>query len=363
MRKLVLVIIGLLALFTALNAYTETLPSAGVELHPGIVEIGDGVSSVGIEFGVMDKGRGANALWNLLPLRVVYRSGASSVTVGLNGLSFLLRGGVTVGRPVTVDKARVGDVISIGGRVAVASRVEGDVWTLGADIDLGPKAEVTGDVVALGGKVNANPKAVVHGSVNQLPELKIPFLGILGTQFSVQALGVARQFLGYVLLGLLLLLSCFYRARHADGFYGSLSGSWREALITLAVSLVVVPLVAVLLIVSVIGIFLLPVLVFAIGLAALEGFILLCARLGGALRRGSKGSAKGPLWFFTSGLLGLFIVKAPAIVGIFVTLLGSAAAARAGQILQLITLGCTAAGLLYGFAASMAFMRSQAAAR
>jgi hypothetical protein len=363
MRKLVLVIIGLLALFTALNAYTETLPATGVELHPGLVEIGDGISSVGINFGVMEKGGGTNALWNLLPLRVVYRSGSSSVTVGLNGLSFLLRGGVTVGRPVTVEATRSGDVISVGGKVTVASRVEGDVWTLGADIELGPKAEVTGDVVALGGTVSANAKAVVRGSVNQVPELKIPFLGVLGTQFSVQALGVARQFLGYILLGFVLFLSCFYRAPRAGGFYGSLSGSWREALITLAVSLVVVPLVTALLIVSVIGIFFLPVLVFAIGLVALEGFILLCARLGGALRRASPGSDKGPLWFFTSGLLGLFIVKAPAMVGIFVTLFRSAAAAQAGQILQLITLGCTVGGLLYGFAASMAFMRSRAAAR
>jgi len=35
--------------------------------------------------------KGARSLWNLLPLRVVYRNGADSVTVGLNGLSFLLR--------------------------------------------------------------------------------------------------------------------------------------------------------------------------------------------------------------------------------------------------------------------------------
>jgi len=269
---------------------------------------------------------------------------------------------VSVGRPVSVEKPLTGDVISIGGKVTVASRVEGDVWTLGADIELAPKAEVTGDVVALGGKVVAGAKSVVHGSVSQLPELKIPFLGILATQFSVQLLGIARQLLGYVLLGFALFLSCFYRTRHARGFYQSLSVSWREALITLAVSLAVVPLAAALLIASVIGIFFLPILVFVVALVGLEGFILLCARLGGTLRRAAKGTEVGPLWLFTSGLLGLFIVKAPAIVGIFITLLGSDAAAQAGRILQLITLGCTAAGLLYGFAASLALARAQARA-
>lgn len=362
MKKLVLTLLALIALFSALRAYAEPVPAAGIDLQPGLVEASDGASSVGIAFGVMEKSSGAASLWNLLPLRVVYRSGGTSITIGLNGLSFLLRGGVSVGRQVKVDKPRVGDVISIGGKVTVGSRVDGDVWTLGADVELGPQAEVTGDVVALGGKVLASAKAVVRGSVSQVPELKIPFLGVLGTQFSVQALGVGRQVLGYVLLGFALLLFCFYRAPRARGIYQSLPSSWRETLITLAVSLVVVPLVVVLLIVSVIGIFFLPILVFLLILMALEGFLLLCARLGGAVRRQAGTGAGGePLWLFTSGLLGLFLVKAPALAGIFITLFRSEAAAKAGEILQLITLGCVAAGLLYGWGSALAHARSQAA--
>ncbi|MGA2975123.1 MAG: hypothetical protein ABSF77_07425 [Spirochaetia bacterium] len=360
MKKLVFTLLALIALFSALRAIAEPVSAAGVDLQPGLVEVSDGASSVGMAFGVMEKSSGATSLWNLLPLRVIYRSGDTSVSMGLNGLSFLLRGGVSVGRQVRVDKPRAGDVISIGGKVTVGSRVDGDVWTLGADVELGPQAEVTGDVVALGGKVLASPKAVVRGSVSQVPELKIPFLGVLGTQFSAQALGVGRQLLGYVLLGFALFLSCFYRAPRARGMYQSLSLTWRETLITLAVSLVVVPLVAALLIVSVIGIFLLPILVFLLILMALEGFLLLCARLGGAVRR-PAGAGVEPLWLFTSGMLGLFLVKAPALVGIFITLFRSETAAKAGEILQLITLGCMAAGLLYGWGSALAHARSQAA--
>jgi len=248
--------------------------------------------------------------------------------------------------------------MSIGGKVTVNSRVDGDVWAVGADVELSPRAEVTGSVVALGGKVAAASGADVHGSVSQVPQIKIPFLGMLGTQFSVQVLATGRQLLGYVLLGFALFLSCFYREGHARMIYQSIPASWRETVITLAVSLVVVPVVTLLLIVSVIGIFFLPVLAFVVIILGLDGFLFLCVRLGGMLRRLDISQSKNvPLSLLTSGLLGLFLVKLPALVGIFLTLLRSGATSLVGQVLQAITLACVSAGMLYGFGAALAFSR------
>jgi hypothetical protein len=358
MKKLVLTILALMALFTALRAYTEPAPTAGVALHPGLVEIGDGSTSIGIAFGMMEKSGEEPATWSLLPLRLVYRSGDTNVTIGLNGLSFLLRGGVNVGRPMKVDAPRTGDVLSFGGRITVSSRVDGDVWALGADVELTPRAEITGSVVTLGGKVVAAPGSVVRGTVNQVPQLKIPFLGILGTQFSVQVLATGRQLLGFVLLGFALFLSCFYREGRARMLYESIPASWRESVITVAVSLVVIPVFTLLLVVSVIGIFFIPVLAFAVIFLALDGFLTLCVRLGGVLRRLDLAESRNvPLSMVTSGLLGLFIVKLPALVGIFLTLLRSGATSLVGQLLQAITLACVSAGMLYGFGASVAFVR------
>ncbi|MGO9310194.1 MAG: hypothetical protein ACLQDL_14390 [Spirochaetia bacterium] len=363
MKKLILTILALLALFSALRAYTESVSPAGAEtlgvaLHPGLVEIGDGTTSIGIAFGVMEKSGEEPGMWSLLPLRLVYRSGETNLTIGLNGLSFLLRGGMSVGRPVKVDTPHAGDVLSIGGKVTVSSRVDGDVWAVGADVELSPRAEVTGSVVTLGGKVAAAPGAVVHGSVSQVPQIKIPFLGILGTQFSVQVLATGRQLVGYVLLGFALFLSCFYREGHARMMYQSIPASWRETLITLAVSLVAIPAVILLLVVSVIGIFFLPVLAFVVILLGLDGFLFLCVRLGGMLRRLDISQSRNvPLSLVTSGLLGLFLVKLPALVGIFFTLLRSGATSLVGQMLQVITLACVSAGMLYGFGAALAFSR------
>jgi hypothetical protein len=365
MRKLVITVLVLIALFSALRAYTQGAAGAssegggmGVGLHPGLVEISDGTTSIAVAFGAMEKTGTEPSSWSLLPLRLVYRSGDTAVTIGLNGLSFLLRGGVSVGRPLRVDAPRTADVISIGGKVTVNSRVDGDVWTLGADVELTPRAEVTGSVVALGGKVAAAQGAAVGGSVSQVPQFKIPFLGVLGTQFSVQVLATGRHLLGFVLLGFALFLTCFYREGHSRMFYQSIPASWKEAVITLAVSLVVVPAVTMLLVASVIGIFFIPVLMFVVVLMALDGFLVLCVRLGGLLRRMDLEQSRNvPLTLLTSGLVGLFVLKLPALLGIFLTLLRSGTTSVLGQTLQVITLGCTTAGMLYGFGAALAFAR------
>jgi hypothetical protein len=366
MKKLVLTILGLIALFSAIRASAETaaagpLTGSGIQLHPGLVEVTDGSTGVGLAFGMVEQPAGQPGAWNLLPVRLVYRSGDRSVALGLNGLSFLLRGGLSVGRPLRVAAAHEGDVISIGGKVLVDAPVHGDVWTLGADIELTPRAEVSGDIVALGGKVLGAARGVVHGTVNQVPDLKIPFLGVMGSQFSVQAVGFGRHLLGYLLLGIGLFLTSYYRTARARALYHGLSAAWRPALATLAISIVLVPLLAALLIVSVAGIFLLPVLAIVISLLALDGFLLLCARLGGLVRRSSAGEgAEDAFFILSSGLLGLFLVKLPALAGIALTLFRSAPAARIGQILQTVSMGLVAAGLLYGFGASLSHVRAKA---
>ncbi|MGA2479712.1 MAG: hypothetical protein ABSG63_13250 [Spirochaetia bacterium] len=361
MRKLVLSILALIALFSAIRASSEAIvvPGAGagrgIQVHPGLVEFTDGSAEVGLAFGMVEKSAAQPGIWNLLPVRLVYRNGDKSMAVGLNGLSFLLRGGMNVGKPLRITTPRDGDVISIGGRVLVDAPVQGDVWTLGADIELTPRAVVSGDIVALGGKVLGASRAVVQGTISQVPQLKIPFLGVMGTQFSVQALGFGRQLLGYLLLGIGLFLSTYYLTAHARGLYHGLTGAWRPALVTLVISLVLVPLFAALLVVSVVGIFLLPVLAIIVALIALDGFLLLCARLGGLLRKaGGGGAGEDSLFLLSSGLLGLFLLKLPALAGIVLTMLRSDAAARAGDILQQVSLGLMAAGLLYGFGASLA---------
>jgi hypothetical protein len=364
MRKLVLSVIALLALFSLIRAFPQAteppsrLPVRGIDVHPGLVEIGDGTSSLGLAFGLLGRMGGDKSQWNLLPLRLAWRSGDKSLSIGLNGLSLLLRGGVRVGRPVMVRTPLRGDVISIGGKVTVDARVEGDVWTLGADVVLTPKAEVTGSVVALGGEVVASPRARVSGSVTAQPELKIPLLGALASAASVPLLELAREALVFLLLALLLFALTYYFPVHERDLVQSSFSGWRASLLTILVAVVAVPLLVVLLVVSVFGIFLLPLLALLVAAAALDGFLALTIRVGAAVRAG-KGTSS--LFLFTSGLLGLFLVKVPAIAGILLGLVRSEIAGRIGEICRIASLGLTAAGMLYGFGAFLAGLRRKVA--
>ena len=363
MKKLVLSVIGLLALFSLFRAFPQAAvpapPVRGIELHPGLVEISDGRDSLGVSFGLVSRGDGTRSPWNLLPLRLTMRSGGKSLSLSLNGLSFLLRGGLRVGRPVLVASATSGDVISVGGKVTVDARVDGEVWALGADIVLTPKADVTGNVIALGGEVVRSPKARVAGTVMALPELKIPFLGALASTASVPLLELAREGLVFLLLAILLFLLTYYLAVHERGLVQSIPSAWRQTLITVLVSAVALPVLLVLLVVSVFGIFLLPLLVLLVAAAALDGLLAVSTRLGAAVRAGEGTSS---LFLFTSGLLGLFLLKLPAWAGILLALSRSELAGKIGGICRLVSLGLTAAAMVYGFGTVLASARKKSAA-
>jgi hypothetical protein len=366
MRKLVLSVIALLALFSVIRAFPQPgaetgarPPVQGVEVHPGLVEIGDGSSGAVLGFGLLARTGGREGtLWNLLPLRLSLRSGDRTLSLALNGMSFLVRGGVRVGRPVMVSAPVQGDVISVGGKVTVDSRVEGDVWTLGADVVLTSRAEVTGNVAALGGEVSRGPKSRVGGTVAAFPQVKIPLLGAFASQASVPLLELGREVLLFVLLAAFLFLLSYYGQKRMQDLVQAVFKGWRPALITVAVLLVAVPALVLLLVLSVAGVYLLPVLALLLAAAALAGFLALCARIGAAVRAGTGSSA---LFIFTSGLLGLFLVKVPALAGILLGLVHSQTAGMIGEIARSVSLGATAAGMLWGVGAVFASTRKNAA--
>jgi hypothetical protein len=362
MKRLVLAVIVLMAIFAVIRAYTEEAPSAasraGIGLSPGLIEVSGGTGTLGIAYGLLDTRSGG--AWNILPMRIVYTDGPTSVSLGLNGFSFLLGGGVRVGKPVRVDAPHPGDLISMAGPVTIASRVEGDVWAFGADVTLLPGAEVTGSVVAVGGKVKADPKARVRGTVNALPRLKLPFLGVLATAASGPTVELVREILGFLLGALILFIGAFFVTPSLAGLSRSASGRWRQALLLAALSLAVVPLLVLLLAVTVFGVFILPFL--AIGLigAAFTGYFSVLVRLGAGMRRASGDSV---LFLFTSGVLGLFVIKAPGIAGIILALVRSGVAGTVGQALRTLSLAATLGLLLYGLGTALAHLRGIASGK
>ena len=349
-------VMGLLALFTILRAYGQgRQQDARFILQPGLLEFTTAEGSGRIAFGFLERGGGRT--WNLLPVRVTLRSGAQSFTLALNGLSLLAPGGLRIGRPMRITGQRKGNVISIGREVTVAGRVNGDVWTLGARVRLLPRAVVTGNVVALGGTILTERGARVRGSKYSLPNLKIPLLSLLSTGQSAATLRFLVELMGILLYLLVLFLTVHFALERFTGLTGALGSSWKGALLYLALALVLLPVVIALLWATIVGILVVPFLALALLILGYLGYLGVTVRLGQWLRRRKPEADAGET--YTSGLLGLLVVKGPAVLGILFGLLAWETLHVVGRILFVIGTAEMVAAALYGFGGLVRFLRLQ----
>jgi hypothetical protein len=272
-------------------------------------------------------------------------------------LSLLAPGGMRIGRPVRITGHKTGDVISIGGEVTVAGTVDGDVWTLGARVRLLPQAEVTGSVVALGGTIETGRGALVRGNKYSLPNLKIPLLSLLSSGQSAATFRFLIELMGVLLYLLVLFLAVHFARGRLTGLAGALGSNWKGSLLYLVLSVFVLPLVLALLVATIVGILLAPFLVLAVVVLGYLGYLGSTVRLGLWIRGQKPDVAAGDA--YTSGLLGLLVVKGPAVLGILLGLLASQALQAVGRFLYTLGTVEMVVAALYGFGGLLRYLRAQ----
>jgi hypothetical protein len=356
----VFAVLGLLALFTILRAYgQDRQQGARYILQPGVIEFQTAEGGGRIAFGLLEAGgRDAQGrTWNLLPLRVSLRSGRQTFGLALNGFS-LLAPGWRLGRPVRVTGLKRGNVISIGGDVTVAGTVRGHVWTLGARVRLLPRAVVTGSVVALGGTIEAG-RGQIRGSRYSLPNLKIPLLSLLSSGLSAATLRFLIELMGILLYLLLLFLAVHFARQRLIGLAASLGSSWKGSLLYMLFSVILLPAALALLVATVLGILLVPFLVLAVLVVGYLGYLGSTVRLGLWIRGRQPAAAAAEA--YTSGLLGLLVVKGPAVLGILFGLAASRALQAVGRVLFMLGTAEMLVAALYGFGGALRYLREQRA--
>ena len=358
MKKIVFAVMGLLALFTILRSYGEDSGGTRFLLEPGVLEVSSAEGSARIAFGLLERTGGTPRTWSLLPIRVELTSGRQRLTLALNGLSLLSPGGVRVGRPLRVTGLRQGDVISVGGKVTVAGTVHGDVWTFGADVQLERGAVVTGSAVALGGTVRAERGAVIRGNKYSLPNVKLPLLRLFSSGESAATFRFLIQALGVVLYLLLLFLAVHFTRERLAGLVGALASQWKGAILYLVLAIFLIPIGVALLVATILGIVVVPFVAVAVLVLAYLGFLGFTVRLGMWMRGLSPDAPASVL--YTSGLLGLLVIKGPVLLGILLGLLASAPCQAVGRFLFVLGAAATIASALYGFGGTLRFLRSQA---
>ena len=360
MKKIVFAVMGLLALFTILRSYGQSA-SGGTRyvLEPGVLEIDTAEGSARIAFGLLERGGGTARTWSLFPIRVEFSSGRQRLALALNGLSLLSPSGLQVGRPVRITGQKQGDVISVGGRVTVAGTVHGDVWTFGADVLLEPRAVVTGNVVALGGVVRAERGALIRGSKYSLPNIKIPLLRLLSSGDSAATFRFLVQAFGIVLYLLVLFLAVHFSRQRLAGLAGSLASHWKGAVLYLVLAIFLIPLAVALLVATILGIVVVPFLAVALMLLAYLGYLGATVRLGLWLRRLPADAPAAAA--YTSGLLGLLVLRGPVLLGILFGLLSSGLFQVVGRVLFGLGTAGTILAALYGFGGSLRYLRTTGA--
>lgn len=187
------------------------------------------------------------------------------------------------------------DVVAVLGNTYVNSNVGGDVVAAFGNAELGPQAEVHGDVVVIGGTLTRAPGAVVHGKVEE-----IGFAGsngdftrlrpwvenclLLGRPLSLDpgvgwAWTLAFGFLGlYILVALLFAESVEHCARTIETRPG-------RTLIASLLLLIGIPAFLVALLITFIGIPLVPFVIFALLVMSLFGKVVVLAAIGRRLTR------------------------------------------------------------------------------
>ncbi len=258
---------------------------------------------------------------------------------------FLLRvnGTTTVGAAETTDAvfAINGDavvegtvrdaLVVVSGNAAVAGRVEGDVLVVDGTLDLRPGATVA-DVTLVRGTLNQAQGAAITGEVSERSEFVsfgwgsglFSFLFWLGTTVVVLLAGLVFAAIG---------------GRQLTGAGNLLTGRTGASLLAAAIVWIGLPILAVLALVTIVGIPLgLAVLLFVLPALWFLGYLVAGTRLGAVLAR-RFGAQDAPDRPYLAAVVGLFVFQVvglvPIVGGLLVALAGLVGAGALGVLAYL----------------------------
>lgn len=223
---------------------------------------------------------------------------------------------VRIGGNVLVEEGtEVKDAVAVGGSITVNGKVKKSAVAVGGSVTLGPNAVIGDDVVAIGGEVVQAQGSIIHGDV---VELNIPGVSaIMPFFFEDTSLGWFWAFKIVSLLGFLA-LALLVVAVIPRPFSLISSTVQQYTLKTILLGtlglLVLVPL-AVFLAITIIGLPLVALEVFVVGIAFLVGYIAIAQLIGDKIAVLLKRPALNALWVTLLGLLILWLVGWVPFVG------------------------------------------------
>jgi len=228
---------------------------------------------------------------------------------------------IVVGPEEVID----GDIVGIGVDVSIDGSVKGDIVCIGGDIDIGDLAVVNGDVVSINGEMHVSDTAVIDGEKVNISGVAFLSPEVISNivRFGASPLlkGFAQLSFVIVVIALWVLLSLGFISafpEEYDKVKQNLENRFvRSSLIGISAN-IVLPLAVVVLVFSIVGIVLVPVLLVAWILGWMVGGSALGNTIADRIFVGIKGRR------YLSPFIGICLISGLTIIGSVVALFGGA---------------------------------------
>ncbi len=218
---------------------------------------------------------------------------------------------VRFGDDITVQPGeQVKDAVAVGGSVHINGEVTNDAVAVGGSLFLSNSAFVGGSAVAIGGRVSREPGSVIQGD---MVEIGAPWRDMPPQRWHQIFLGMRiAGFVGLVALSLLV-VALFPKQIHH--IYKFLKTSPAKSLLWGVVAWIAITPAIFVLVLSIIGVALIPLLVTAFVLALFIGYIAVALYAGTALFKAAQKPETPILWRTFAGLLILGAIGFIPIIG------------------------------------------------
>ena len=234
--------------------------------------------------------------------------------IGLtNGLLASDRSIFKIGNDVHIEKdMRVDDAVAIGGSVYVEGIVDGDAVAVGGSVHLGEEAIIHGDAVTVGGTIVEAEGSMVYGTTVDVGSFDFTniFEGkhFLGGPRGISGIPMGLKFIPLIgLFALVLLLTVLIPTELSTVASNIKNEPMMMFLWGILGIILIVPL-ALTLLISIVGAFLIPLEILAVFLATLIGYIAVAIIIGKKLLRSLKNDNPSVVLSAILGVLILWLV-------------------------------------------------------
>jgi hypothetical protein len=215
---------------------------------------------------------------------------------------------------VVEQNMTVRDIVAIGGDVVISGKVEGGVFVIAGDITVKPGAVVMGDIMSLAGEVIRESGAELNGNLTQFRISRlVPALATFFKRGWVVVLVMLSVFVLIGFLGLTVLLMALL-PRHMGTIVSVLEASFMSMLGWGFAWTFLTAVLTGFLVISIVGILLIPFEILLIALALIIGYIAAATFLGRNILRSFNKSVH-PFIEAIAGIIVLFFIGFLPIIG------------------------------------------------